>query len=447
LNPRVATALTGARGRRSHPLPTNLSDEPLGTRTIHAIDPRARGLPSPLYGVLYLPAGLISGFSTVTLGYVLGHHGVSVAAVSGLVGLYLLPTTWGFLAGPIVDVSLTPRLWYVLTAVVLAGCFAAFALTPITAAAVPALGVLCLAASTASVCGASATTAAMALTTTPEERGPIAGWQQAANLGGAGLGGGLALWIVGHAGGPAAAGLTMAAISLACAAPLLLMRVPARAGGVRLGRRVGGMAREVWALARTRKGVLAVMIMTLPSALGACSGLLPAAAGAWHASSDLVALVRGALGGLTTIPGCILGGYLCRRFPQRTVYIWGALAYAGGLAAMALAPHTPAAFAGFVILNGMILGVAFGALTAVIFDCLGPTSAATIFAALASLSNVPLLLVTLLVGQAEARSGPNGMLMTEAVLGAVSVAAYAALAWFWREASRAPPLYGEEQVA
>jgi len=331
--------------------------------------------------------------------------------------------------------------------VILAGCFAAFALTPITAAAVPTLGVLCLAASTASVICSGATTAAMALTTTPVMRGPIAGWQQAANLGGAGLGGGLALWIVGHAGGPTPAGLTMAAISLACAAPLLMMRVPRRTQGVDLARRVGAMAREVWALARTRKGVLAVMIMTLPSALGACSGLLPAAAGAWHASSDLVALVRGALGGLTTIPGCILGGYLCRRFSQRVVYIWGALAYAGGLAAMAWAPHTPAAFAGFIMLNGVILGVAFGALTAVTFDCLGPTSAATIYAALASLSNVPLLLVTLLVGQAEAASGPDGMLMTEAGLGAVSVAALATLAWFWREDRILPPLYGEGQAA
>jgi hypothetical protein len=240
--------------------------------------------------------------------------------------------------------------------------------------------------------------------------------------------------------------MAMAAISLACIAPLLLLRVPPRSLGVPLGERVGGMARAVWNMARSRKGVLAMMIMTLPSAVGACSGLLPAAAAHWRASSDLVALVRGALGGVTTIPGCVLGGYLCRRFPQRMVYIWGALAYAGGLAAMALGPHTPAAFAGFVILNGVILGVAYGALTAVIFDCLGPISAATIYAALASLSNVPLLLVTLLVGQAEARHGPDGMLMTEAVLGAVSVAGLAALAWAWREAPRLPSVY-EKQAA
>jgi MFS family permease len=315
----------------------------------------------------------------------------------------------------------------------LAICFAAFALTPTTAASVPLLGVLCFTASVAAVCAGAAVTAAMALTTTHDQRGPIAGWFQAANLGGAGLGGGLGLWIAGHA-GPVAAGLTLAAITLACGLPLLTMRVPSRPTFGGLGPRLGGMGREVWTLARTRTGVLAILVMTLPAALGASTGLLPAAASAWHASSDLVALVRGALGGVTTIPGCVLGGYLCRRFRHRTVYTWGALAYATGLAAMAAAPHTPFAFAGFLVLNGVILGMAFGALTSVVYDTLGPSSPATVNACLASLSNVPLLFATVLLGGAEARLGVDGMLLSEAALGAVSVAAYSTLAWFWRPA-------------
>jgi hypothetical protein len=278
----------------------------------------------------------------------------------------------------------------------------------------------------------------MALTTAAAERGPIAGWSQVANLGGAGLGGGLGLWIAGHAGGPMAAALTLAVMTLACAIPLAFMRVPPRLPGLALAPRVGAIGRDVWRLARTRTGVLAAVVMTLPAALGASAGLLPAAAATWHASSDLVALMRGALGGLTTIPGCVLGGYLCKRFRHRTVYIWAALAYAGGLAAMATAPHTPFAFAAFVITNGVILGAAFGALTSVVFDTLGPTSPATVNAGLNSLSNVPLLLATVLLGQAEARLGVDGMLLTEAGLGAVSVAAYAGLAFFWRPTPSAP---------
>ena len=394
----------------------------------------SRPLPAPLYGIVCLPAGLVNGFVSVTLGFLLGRHGVSVAAVSGLVGLYLLPNTCMFLAGPVVDVSLTPRLWYAITVTVTACCFAAFAFTPMTAAAIPLLGVLCFSASTAAVWAGAAAIAAMALTTPAAERGPIAGWIQAAILGGPGLGGGVGLWIADRAGGVAAA-LVMATITLACAAPLLFMRVPRRLPGLTVGARIGRMGREVWNLARARTGVLAMILMLTPAALGASANLLPAAAGAWHASADLVALMSGVLGGLTIIPGCVVGGYLCRRHVHRTVYIWGALAYAAGLTAMAMAPHTPVTFAAFVVLNGVILGVALAAMTSVNFDALGPTSPATVSAGLISLGNVPLLLVTVLLGQAEARTGVNGMLLTEAALGAASAAAYAGLAWWWRPGS------------
>jgi hypothetical protein len=400
-----------------------------------ADEPRREGaprpLPAPLYAVLHLPGGLATGFVTVTLGFVLGHHGVSVAAVSGLVSLVLLPTTWAFVMGPIVDVSLTPRRWYLMMVTVAAACFVGFALTPMTAAAVPLLGVLCLCVSVAVVCAGASVTAAMALTTPPALRGPIAGWVQTANLGGTGLGGGLGLWLAGHAGESAPA-LTMAALVLLAATPMLFMRIPPRTAGMAPAERVGEIGREIWTLARARTGVLAIMVMTLPAALGAAAGLLPAAAGAWHASSDLVALVRGALGGVTTIPGCLLGGYLCRHFRHRTVYWLAALAYAAGLAAMALAPHTPFAFGAFMILNGVFLGVSFGALTSVNYDALGATSPATVSAGLHSLSNVPLLAATLLLGQAEARLGVDGMLLTEAALGAASVAGYAVLASWWR---------------
>ena len=367
----------------------------------------------------------------MTLGFVLGHHGVSVAAVAGLVSLALLPTTWSFIMGPIVDVSLTPRRWYLIMVTVAAACFVGFALTPMTAAEVPLLGALCFCVSVAAVCAGASVTAAMALTTPPGLRGPIAGWTQTANLGGTGLGGGLGLWIAGHAGESAPA-LTMAALVLGAATPMLFMRIPPRVAAAAPVERVGEIGREIWTLARTRTGVLAILVMTLPAALGAAAGLLPAAAGAWRASSDLVALVRGALGGVTTIPGCLLGGYLCRHFQHRTVYWLAALVYAAGLAAMALAPHTPFAFGAFMILNGVILGVSFGALTSVNFAALGPTSPATVSAGLNSLSNVPLLAATLVLGQAEARLGVDGMLLTEAALGAASVAGYALLASHWK---------------
>jgi MFS transporter, PAT family, beta-lactamase induction signal transducer AmpG len=399
-----------------------------------------RGIPAPYYAVLFLPGGLAGGFVTVTLGYVLGRHGVSVAAIAGLAGLYLLPTTWQFFVGPVVDMTLTRTRWYIVGSLVLAACFVAFALTPMTAAGVPALGVVCFAIGVATVAQGTAGVAAMVATTPPEKRGPIAGWSQTANLGGAGLGGGLALWIVSHAGGAVAAALTLSVLSIACAAPIFLMRVPPIAKGESVLARTRGLTSEVWILMRTRVGVLAAIAMTIPAALGAATRLLPAVAGDWRASADLVALVQGALGGVASIPGCILGGYLCIRWRHRTVYMWAALAFAAGEAVMALAPHTPTLFAVLALANSVLLGVCYGALSGIIFDALGPRGAATVGSILSSLSNVPLLAVTILVGQAQTRLGSGGMLLTESGLAAVSIAGYALLAFLWKPGttSRAP---------
>ena len=395
-------------------------------------DSETRGLPAPVWGVLCLPASIAGGFVSVAFIYQLGRQGVGMAAISGLAGLALLPSTWQFFAGPAIDMSLTQRRWYLLAGVVLLICLIGIGFTPATAAALPVLSALCFVGACSHVCLSVSAMSAMAATTASEERGPIGGWVQAANLGGAGLGGGLGLWIVTHMGGAPTAAVILAAICLICTLPMVWLRVPPPPRAGTLTAQGRDLAAQLWTLARTRNGVLAIMAETLPAALGAAMGLLPAVAGQWHASADLVALVRGALGGAASIPGCIIGGYLCRRFRHRTVYMWAALAYAAGEAAMALAPHTPGFFAFFVILNALILGVCFGPLNAIVYDCLGPAAAATVGSVLFSLCNLPLVVMVLVVGHAEAKLGANGMLLTEAGIAVMAIAFYGAVAWLWK---------------
>ncbi len=391
-----------------------------------------RGLPPPLYGVLCLPGGLSAGFITVTLGYVLGRHGVDVGSISGIVGLGLLPSTWKFLIGPVLDMSLSSRTWYMICIVAKAACLAAFALLPLSKAEVPTLGLLAFAMGVATNAAGSSITAAMALTTPKELRGAVAGWVQTGNLGGVGIGGGAGLWIASHFGGAGAAALTLAPICLLCAAPMLWMRVPLRPQGVPLPRQALDLGAVFFRLVRSRGGVLAMLAVTLPAALGAATNLLPASASSWRASADLVAIVTGVLGGLASVPGCLIGGYLCDRFPRRIVYMWGALICAAGEALMAVTPHTPELFAGFILGNALLLGVAWAAVSAVIYECLGASGAATIGAILSSLCNLPVVVVTVLVGWVQTRYGSSAMLLTEAGLGVLSVAGYAALAWVWR---------------
>jgi predicted MFS family arabinose efflux permease len=218
--------------------------------------------------------------------------------------------------------------------------------------------------------------------------------------------------------------------------PVLLTRIPRLTTAERLTARMALIAADVWRFVRTRDGALAIAVLLSPAAIGGATGLLAASSHAWQASSDLVALVCGALSGLAAAPGCVAGGYLSNRFSARTVYVVGALIFAAGEAAMAGSPHTPATFAGFVLLNAFLLGVANGAYLALIYGCLSNRSVATLGSLLASLGQVPVTLVTLIVGRVATAHGANAMLLVEAGLGAASMAVFALLVWFWRPAPR-----------
>lgn len=384
-------------------------------------------MPPPLIGVLCLPSGMSQGFVSVALGYVLTHHGIGVDVIAGLVGLQLLPWTWSFLAGPLIDASFTAARWYVVSNVGLSLCAVGFAFVPLQASNTSVLAVLCLASGIAAVLSTSAVNAVMAVTTLKAVRGACAGWRQTGYLGGLGLGGGAGLWLATHAGGIRIAALALAGVGLACTWPLLIVKVPVAARGAGLLPAARESIVALWKLLRTRAGVLAAVAVTLPAGLGAAAYLLPSVAGDWHASADFVAAVTGALSGFASIPGCITSGYLCDRFPRRTVYMGCALMAAIGEGLLAFAPHTPASFAVLVLVGAALTGLAYGSVTAVYFELLESVGAATVGGVLGSLCSLPVVIVTMLIGAVQVRYGSKAMLLVEAGLGVFSVAAYAIL--------------------
>jgi MFS family permease len=102
--------------------------------------------------------------------------------------------------------------------------------------------------------------------------------------------------------------------------------------------RVAGVARDAWAVARSRAGWLAILVLFLPMGTGAASNLWSAVAGNWSASVDSVALANGALSGVAAGIGCLIGGYLCDRMDRKWSYAAFGLVQAGCVVGMALAP-------------------------------------------------------------------------------------------------------------
>jgi len=397
-------------------------------------------MPPPLFGALFVPSGMSQGFVSVALGYVLSHHGVGVAEIAALVSLRLLPETWSFLAGPVIDSCLTSVRWYLIAVAGLALCFLGFAFYPLDAGNSALLGALCLSSGITAVLSTSAASAVLPLTTTDAVRGACAGWRQTGFLGGIGLGGGGALWLTTHAGGLRTAALVSAAIYLVCTLPFWIVTVPAAARGTSVAAAAREAVVALWTLLRTRPGILAAIAVTLPAGIGAAAYLMPAVAGDWHASADVVATVTGALSGLACIPGCISSGYICDRFPRTTVFMWCALAGAVAEGVVTLAPHTATGFAAIVLVNSAFTGLAYGSVTAVIFERLQSVGAATVAGVLGALSNVPVVVVTLILGAVQSRSGSIVMLLTEAGLGVVSVLLYGLLIIAWRPRAIAPLL-------
>jgi hypothetical protein len=101
---------------------------------------------------------------------------------------------------------------------------------------------------------------------------------------------------------------------------------------------------------------------------------------------------------------------------------------------MAVGPRTPFAFAAFTLAESFVLGVSFASVAAITFEVLDARNAATLSTFLIGMSNLPLAVVGVVVGRVATASGASAMLLTEAWLGVVAVAAYASVASLWRPA-------------
>ena len=420
-----------AEGQDTPPPNAATADAPM------EIDVGVRRPWTPFYGFMYLPVGISQGFVNVTLAYVLRQSGVSVAAIAGLVSLNILPWTWKVLGGPMLDLALTPRTWNLLFGLLGAAALFALGATAGISAAPPLLSVLTLLSGICSVLSAASVNNIIGTVEPENERGAIGGYVQAGILGGMGLGGGAGLWLAQHAGGTGPASAVLAAVCLLCLLPLLSIRAPYRARPEVLRVKTLQLARTVWAMARSRNGALALLINILPMGLGASNQLWSAVAGDWRASANVVALVTGVLGGLVSIPGSLLGVFLCRRLHLRGVYLGASVACALLLAAMAAAPHTPANFVIFTLASAFTLGTTWGALSSVTLSCIGYEGAATKAALLGSFANIPLVACVPLVGWAQSRFGSNVMLLTEAGVAVASLIVYVAVTRAAEPAARA----------
>jgi len=368
--------------------------------------------------LLIAPFGVLSGYLVVTLAYVLAHAGLKVEQIAGLVALSYVPHTWKFLWAPIADTTLTRKGWYLIGIVVTTLTMAWTGFIPADGGHLRALSVLILVSNFAVTLVGMSTESLMAHGSTEEDQGRASGWFQAGNLGGQGIGGGIGLMLAQRLPAPWMASGALAVGCLACTVGLLLMPEPVNTiRGSGIGASLVNVGRDIWTVAKSRRGFLALLICFLPIGSGAASNLWAAVSKDWSASADVVALVTGVLGGVVMAAGCLVGGFICDRMHRKKAYALFGVMQAGCATAMAVAPHTPMSYIVFTMVYAFITGFTYAGFTAVVLEAMGLGAAATKYNLYASLSNFPIMYMTSIDGWAHGRFGPSGMLFTEALIG------------------------------
>ncbi len=390
-----------------------------------------------IFAPLFAPFGISSGYVSVTLAFLLARAGLPTATVASIMALSVWPQTVKMIWAPVVDAVGRPGIWYGVGTLAVGLTILLMSLLPMTPAEVPMFIGLIVVSSVASTFVSMSTEIFMAHEVPPEMRGRASGWAQAGNLGGAGIGGGIGLLLAENVTAPWVSGAVLAAICAACWSAMRFLPRHVRASeALDYGARLREIAVNVWAVARSRVGYLALIVMLLP--IG--SGGVPwsAIADEWAAGGNTVAFVNGMAGGVASTVGAMAAGYVCDRMELKRAYCLFGILVGAVAVAMIFAPRTPMVFATGVLAYQAIVGMAYTGYSAIVLEAIGRKSAATSWNLMAALSNVPIAAMAMIDGEVHDRWGTDAMLFGELAIPTVAAVLFAIIVVATAPRRRAP---------
>ena len=364
---------------------------------------------------LVLPYGISSGFVSITLPFILTRAGFSVAMAASIAAVGVAANLWRFLWGPVADLTLSARRWYLLGLATAAGTLFLLGFIPLQQSAVGLLMAVVFISQVAGTLIVLPVGGLMAHTVADEAKGRAAGWYQAGNLGGTGVGGGAGVWLASHFSKEAAGG-ALAIAMLASAAAIYFASDVRIVSTETIGQRLRLLGRDLVDMLRSAIPLFTIILVCSPIGAGAMNGLWSAVAPDWKAGPDRVALVAGLLNGVISAVGCVAGGWIADRVGRWWAYFGSGVALAVVAIVMAVIPRTPQTFALGVLAYALLVGVAYAAFSAIVLFAIGRGAASTKYAALSSLGNIPVVYMTALNGWVHDRFGTAWMLHGEALL-------------------------------
>lgn len=364
---------------------------------------------------LVLPYGISSGFVSITLPFFLTNAGFSVAAAGAIVAVGVSANLWLFLWGPLADLTLTPKRWYLIGLTTGAAGIFALSLLPFQQSAAAILTLVVFVSQIATTLVVLPVGGLMAHTVADERKGRAAGWYQAGNLGGNGVGGGAGVWLGTHlskewAGSALALVMLLSAFALYYASDV---RIVSPGESVRARLRLLG--RDLLAMLRLAIPLLTIVLVASPIGAGAMNNLWSAVASDWRVNADMVALVTGVLNGIVAALGCIVAGWVVDRFGRWWAYFGFGIALALVAIVMTALARTPLVYEIGVLVYAFFVGAGYAAFSAMVVHAIGKGVASTKYAFCQSLGNLPVVYMTALNGYVHDRYGTSWMLLNEAL--------------------------------
>jgi MFS transporter, PAT family, beta-lactamase induction signal transducer AmpG len=308
-----------------------------------------------IFFFLVLPYGISSGFVSITLPFVLTRTGFSVATAASIVAIGVSANLWRFLWGPVADLTLTARRWYLLGLTTSGATLLLLSLLPLHPGAVGVLMATVFMSQVAATLIVLPVGGLMAHTVVDEAKGRAAGWYQAGNLGGNGIGGGAGIWLASHFSKEAAGG-ALAVAMLASVAAIFFVSDVRIVATERVGERMRILWQDIYSIVRSAIPLFTIVLVCSPIGAGAMNNLWSAVAPDWSTGPDTVALVTGILNGVISSVGCVIGGWIADRVGRWWSYFGSGIAITLVAMVMAVMPRTPSSFTGGVLVYALFAG-------------------------------------------------------------------------------------------
>jgi MFS family permease len=370
---------------------------------------------------LVLPYGISIGFANVVLPYFLTKNGFSVEIIGAIAAIGIFSNVCRFIWGPIADITLSLRKWYWIG---VAACVATLFLLSFLpydlkhTALITAIVFLSQVAATFVVLPLGGL---MAIRIHANNKGMVGGWYQAGNLGGMGFGGGAGLWLA-TSYNIHVAGLFLCIVSLLSALVIFLISDVVSNTISTFKQELKIMGNELFKMVKVPILLFVMILICMPIGTASASYLWAAIANEWHVDANTIALITGALSGVISALGCVIGGWIA---DKKGVW-WAYLGFGGLFAivtlAMALLPYKSEVYIAGVLCYALCYGLINAAFSALALYATGTKLAATKYAMISSLANIPVVYITYIDGWVHDKFGSKFMLATEAIAALVFVA-------------------------